>query len=202
MGVDPYKSHGKKEILIICTSCKQLDSTEDRSRITRIFFAARLSARIRVKSASKLSTELSNRGLFEDLVLCSFDVESCSYNYRNCNYGAASPSVGYNILANPNEVSSDPVLAFKTALWLWTTASPPNPSCHDVMIGNWIPSNADIAAGREPGFGETIYILDGEIECHLTSAAASNLIRLYEYFCTELGVSPGPNLSCASAQAY
>jgi chitinase len=117
-----------------------------------------------------LSSDLSNRELFKDLVLCSFDVESCSYNYRNFNYGAASASVGYNILANPNEVSSDPVLAFKTA-------------------------------GREPGFGETINIINGG-ECDQTSAAASNRITYYQNFCSQLGVSPGSNLSCASAQPY
>jgi hypothetical protein len=110
--------------------------------------------------------------------------------------------VGYNILANPNQVSNDPVLAFKTALWFWTTASPPEPSCHDVMIGNWTPSSADIAAGREPGFGETINIINGGIECDQTSAAASNRITYYENFCSQLGVSPGSNLSCASAQPY
>lgn len=120
----------------------------------------------------------------------------------NFNYGAASASVGYNILANPNQVSSDPVLAFKTALWFWTTASPPKPSCHDVMIGNWTPSSADIAAGREPGFGETINIINGGIECDQTSSAASNRITYYQNFCSQLGVSPGPNLSCASAQPY
>ncbi len=180
----------------MCTSCKQLYSTKDRTRINRIFSAARLFARIRVKSASKLSTDLSNR------VVCSFDVESCSYYYRNYNYGAASPSVGYNILANPNQVCSDPVLAFKTALWFWTTASPPKPSCHDVMIENWTPSSADMAAGREPGFGETINIINGGIECGHTSAAASNRIAYYQNFCSQLGVSPGSNLSCASAQPY
>ncbi|CAK9215606.1 unnamed protein product [Sphagnum troendelagicum] len=120
----------------------------------------------------------------------------------NFNYGAASASVGSNILANPNQVSSDPVLAFKTALWFWTTASPPKPSCHDVMIGNWTPSSADIAAGREPGFGETINIINGGIECDQTSAAASNRITYYQNFCSQLGVSPGSNLNCASAQPY
>jgi len=120
----------------------------------------------------------------------------------NFNYGAASASVGSNILANPNQVSTDPVLAFKTALWFWTTASPPKPSCHDVMIGNWTPSSADIAAGREPGFGETINIINGGIECDQTSAAASNRITYYQNFCSQLGVSPGSNLSCASAQPY
>jgi hypothetical protein len=54
MGVDPFNSHGKK--LLIITSCKQLDSTDQeiRSRIDRIF-ETRLFPRIRVK-AWKLST--------------------------------------------------------------------------------------------------------------------------------------------------
>jgi hypothetical protein len=47
--VDPFNSHGKK--LLIITSCKQLDSTDQeiRSRIDRIF-ETRLFPRIRVKA--------------------------------------------------------------------------------------------------------------------------------------------------------
>ncbi|CAK9208740.1 unnamed protein product [Sphagnum jensenii] len=123
-----------------------------------------------------------------------------SWNY---NYGAASGSVGYDILSNPNQVANDPTLAFKTALWFWTTAaSATEPSCHDVMVGNWTPSSTDVADGREPGFGETINIINGGIECGQANTAASNRITYYENFCSQLNVSPGSNLDCQSATPY
>lgn len=123
-----------------------------------------------------------------------------SWNY---NYGAASVPVGYDILSNPNQVANDPTLAFKTALWFWTTAaSATEPSCHDVMVGNWTPSSTDVADGREPGFGETINIINGGIECGQTNTAASNRINYYENFCSQLNVSPGSNLDCQSATPY
>ncbi|CAK9869808.1 unnamed protein product [Sphagnum jensenii] len=120
----------------------------------------------------------------------------------NYNYGAASGSVGYNILADPDEVATNATLSFETALWFWTTPASPKPSCHNVMVGNWTPSSEDIADGREPGFGETINIINGGLECGTSSAAANNRITYYENFCSQLGVSPGSNLSCASATPY
>ncbi len=60
--------------------------------------------------------------------------------------------MAYDILADPDEVANNAVISFETALWFWTTPSPPKPSCHDVMVGNWSPSSEDIADGREPGF--------------------------------------------------
>ncbi|CAK9237057.1 unnamed protein product, partial [Sphagnum troendelagicum] len=114
----------------------------------------------------------------------------------NYNYGAASGSVGYNILADPDEVANNAVISFETALWFWTTPSPPKPSCHDVMVGNWSPSSDDIADGREQGFGETINIINGGIECGQSSSSANNRIAYYENFCSQLGVSPGSNLDC------
>jgi chitinase len=111
--------------------------------------------------------------------------------------------VGYDILSNPNQVANDPTLAFKTALWFWTTAaSATEPSCHDVMVGNWTPSSTDVADGREPGFGETINIINGGIECGQPNTAASNRINYYENFCSQLNVSPGSNLDCQSATPY
>ncbi|CAK9866738.1 unnamed protein product [Sphagnum jensenii] len=123
-----------------------------------------------------------------------------SWNY---NYGAASGSVGYDILSNPDQVANDPTLSFKTALWFWTTAaSATEPSCHDVMVGNWTPSSTDVADGREPGFGETINIINGGIECGKPDAAASDRISYYQNFSSQLNVSPGSNLDCQSATPY
>lgn len=123
---------------------------------------------------------------------------------RNYNYGAASGSVGQDILSNPDLVAYDSTLAFKTAFWFWTTASGSKPSCHDVMIGNWTPSSSDTAAGRAAGFGVTIDIINGGIECGsgTATAAATNRVTYYKDFCSKLGVDPGQNLDCTNMQKF
>jgi hypothetical protein len=80
---------------------------------------------------------------------------------RNYNYGAASAKVGANILAQPYLVSQDPILAFKSSLYFWTSGPGTIPSIHEVLIGKWKPSKADQEAGRKPGFGVTIDIING-----------------------------------------
>jgi len=122
---------------------------------------------------------------------------------RNYNYGAARGSVGYDILSNPNQVANDPTLAFQTALWFWTIgATATEPTCHDVMVGNWTPTSTDMADGRKPGFGETINIINGGLECGQVNIAASNRITNYENFCSQLNVIPGSNLDCQTATHY
>jgi hypothetical protein len=75
----------------------------------------------------------------------------CSYNYA-----MAGQALGFDGVNNPDAVASDPVLAFRTALWFWMTPQSPKPSAHVVMAGRWTPSGVDAAAGRTPGFGELV----------------------------------------------
>jgi hypothetical protein len=79
----------------------------------------------------------------------------CSYNY-----GPAGQAVGFDGLNNPEIVATDPVIAFKTALWFWMTPQSPKPSCHDVMAGRYTPTATDIAANRLPGYGELPLLQD------------------------------------------
>ncbi|CAN5958783.1 unnamed protein product [Sphagnum jensenii] len=119
------------------------------------------------------------------------------------NYGAASPSVGSDILCNPDKVAEDPVLAFKTAIWFWTTPQSPKPSCHDVMVGRWSPSDNDVALGRKPGFGQTINIINGFYECGPRwGREGQNRVQYYRDFCRALNVSPGEYLECKAATPY
>ncbi|CAM6035232.1 unnamed protein product [Sphagnum compactum] len=123
-----------------------------------------------------------------------------SWNY---NYGAASPSVGSDILCNPDKVAEDPVLAFKTAIWFWTTPQHPKPSCHDVIVGRWSPSVNDVELGRKPGFGQTINIINGGKECGaLWGKEGQNRVKYYKDFSGSLNVSPGENLECKDATPY
>jgi predicted chitinase/LysM repeat protein len=102
----------------------------------------------------------------------------------NFNYGACGAAIGKDLLNNPGLVSTDGTVTFMTALWFWMTTQPPKPSCHDAI--------------RSSGFGMTINVINGGIECGLAtpSPQAQHRIQLYQQYCGMLGVSPGNNLQC------
>lgn len=104
-----------------------------------------------------------------------------SWNY---NYGACGAALGIDLLNNPDLVSTDSAIAFMSALWFWMTPQSPKPSCHDAI--------------RTSGFGMTINIINGGIECGKgqVTPQAQHRIQLYEQFTQQLGVTPGENLSC------
>ncbi|GKU77424.1 chitinase [Paenibacillus sp. L3-i20] len=88
-----------------------------------------------------------------------------SWNY---NYGLFS-SIIYGtkdtLLEEPELIVKDGKLGFMTAILFWMTPQPPKPSAHDVMVGNWTPSETDITKGlTSPGFGITIMIINGNLE--------------------------------------
>lgn len=125
-----------------------------------------------------------------------------SYNY---NYGACGAAIGADLLQQPDLVSTDPTISWKTALWFWTTAQNPKPSCEAVMDGGWSPSQQDLAAGRQAGFGETINIINGGIECGPGASGASEAadrVTQYTNICGQLGVATGPNIDCTNMQHY
>ena len=123
-----------------------------------------------------------------------------SWNY---NYGAAGEALGLNLLANPDLVKSDGAIAFSTALWFWMTPQPPKPSCHAVISGGWTPSNDDVSKGRVPGFGMTINIINGGLECgQPTNSKVEDRVGFYNRFCEMLGVSADDNIYCDRMQSY
>jgi chitinase len=130
-----------------------------------------------------------------------------SYNF---NYGQAGRALGVDLLAQPALVATNGVIAFKTALWFWMTAQSPKPSCHDVMTGRWTPSSADLSAGRRPGFGMTINIINGGLECGyalqnpaaMTPPNVADRVRFYATFTRGLGVSQGDTVECGTMQHY
>jgi hypothetical protein len=119
----------------------------------------------------------------------------------NGNYGYASDCIlgDKNILLkNPNLVETDPVLAFETAIYFWMTPQTYKPSAHDVMIGKWQPKSADKIKKRVPGFGMTINIVNGALECNQGENQINMLERIgyYQHFLTKLGVSD-TNCACS-----
>lgn len=123
-----------------------------------------------------------------------------SWNY---NYGAAGQALGLNLLDNPDQVKLDGTVAFSTALWFWMTRQEPKPSCHEVMSGGWTPNPDDVSLGRTPGFGMTINIINGGLECGIpTDDRVRRRVEFYTGFCQMLGVTPGDNLYCNGMRPY
>lgn len=119
------------------------------------------------------------------------------------NYQLAGDALGVDLVSNPDLVSTDAVISWKTALWFWLTSQSPKPSSHDVMLGNWTPTEADSAAGRVPGYGVTTNIINGGIECgHGENNANDDRIGYYKRYSDMLGVSYGDNLDCYTQQPF
>lgn len=96
---------------------------------------------------------------------------SWNYNYAQC-----GQSLGQDFLRQPELVSSNPTLAFRTALWFWVN---------------------NVRPVLNQGFGATIRAIDGDLECNGRSPDKVNArISYYIDYCGQLGVDPGPNLSC------
>jgi len=127
-----------------------------------------------------------------------------SWNY---NYGQFSEAWFGNrdsLLLHPELLSKNPLLSFASAIWFWTTAQFPKPSCHDIMVGKWIPTKDDVSKGRLAGFGATVNIINGGIECGKGTDAERTKYRYgyYTYFCNYFHVAPGENIGCANQKPF
>ncbi|HVW97331.1 MAG TPA: chitinase [Mucilaginibacter sp.] len=126
----------------------------------------------------------------------------------NGNYGYASDCIFGDkkiLLDNPDQVATDPVTAFKTAIYFWMTPQTSRPSAHDVMIGKWQPNPADKVANRAPGFGMTINIINGPVECNKgeNNFSMNDRIGFYRHFLNVFGISDANcACSCGSMKPY
>ncbi|XP_052135334.1 chitinase 10 [Oryza glaberrima] len=121
----------------------------------------------------------------------------------NFNYGPAGQALGFDGLRNPEIVANCSDIAFQTALWFWMTPRDTKPSCHQVMVGEYRPGPADVAANRTAGFGLVTNIVNGGLECNRAGdARVNNRIGFYRRYCQVLGVDVGPNLDCEHQQPF
>lgn len=125
----------------------------------------------------------------------------------NTNYGLASSVIFSDkmvLLNSPDLVIIDPSVAFKSAIFYWMTPVYPKPSLHDIMSGSWKPNAADSAAGRLPGFGMTINIINGAIECGKgLNPLAADRIGFYHYILKRLGAEDTDcACECGAMQAF
>ena len=123
-----------------------------------------------------------------------------SWNY---NYGQAGEALGIPLLTEPGLVTSDGATSFSTALWFWMTPQSPKPSAHDVMVGAWTPTADDMNKGRLAGFGMTINIINGGLECGKpTTPQVEDRLGFFARMTDLLGVDVGQNTLCDSMQPY
>lgn len=127
-----------------------------------------------------------------------------SWNY---NYGKFSEVWFGNkdsLLKNPSELAQDPVLAFVSAIWFWMTPQFPKPSCHDIMVGSWVPESQDSAKGRLPGFGAVVNVINGGVSCgsSLEEVKTVYRYRYYQFFCDYFEVPAGENISCTTQRPF
>jgi hypothetical protein len=126
-----------------------------------------------------------------------------SYAY---NYGLAGKDLNLPLLQQPELVSTDGIIAFKTALWFWMRDQKPKPSCHNVICGNWQPNAEDIAKNRKPGFGMLINIINGGLECNtsdpIMQRRREERIGFYKWFSEFLQVKMNDNFDCSGMGIY
>ncbi len=128
-----------------------------------------------------------------------------SYHY---NYGPFSQAMFGDatvLLNNPDQVAES-WLNVASAVFFFVYPQPPKPSMLHVVDGTWVPNDVDRAAGIEPGFGATINVINGGLECNsgAEKPQAANRIAYYTQFTNYLKVPIGTNekLGCANMAAF
>jgi hypothetical protein len=127
-----------------------------------------------------------------------------SWNYNYGQFSQAWYGSKDTLLEHPEYLSKEPIASFASAIWFWMTAQAPKPSCHNVMAGNWKPTAEDIKKGRLPGFGTTLNIINGGVECGKPVVTLKTKYRYeyYKYFCKYFNVDPGQNIECVDQKPF
>ncbi len=140
-----------------------------------------------------------------------------SYNY---NYGRFSWQYfkDMRFTENPYLLVTDEYIdeSFVSGFWFYMTPVSQKPSMHEVVTGLWQPNAVDDADNIKPGFGATINIINGALECGkgTEQPGAANRIAFYvggtaqekvvNGTLRDLGLDPSleQNLSCKDQKPF
>jgi chitodextrinase len=124
-----------------------------------------------------------------------------SYHY---NYGPFSEAMfdgdATVLLDDPARVA-DTWLNIASAIYFYVTPQPPKPSMLHVADGTWQPNEVDEEQGIKPGFGATINVINGGVECgHGETKQAANRVKYYREFAPlfEVPIGDDEELGCAT----
>ncbi|QDQ29203.1 chitin-binding protein [Chitinimonas arctica] len=128
-----------------------------------------------------------------------------SYNYNYGPFSDAMYGTVRTLLDNPERVA-DSWLNLASAVFFFVYPQPPKPSMLHIVDGSWQANAADRAAGISAGYGATIHIINGGIECGhgYDKPQALNRIAYYREMAAYLGVpiAAGEVLNCAGMQPF
>ena len=131
-------------------------------------------------------------GTFEDGEFKSYfgrGAKQLSYNY---NYGPFSEAMfsDVSVLMNNPELVADTWLNLASAIFFFFYPQPPKPSMLHVIDGTWQPNERDISNGLVTGFGVTIQIINGGVECGGSTVIQQSINRIdyYQHFANYLQV--------------
>lgn len=127
-----------------------------------------------------------------------------SWNYNYGQFSEAWFGTKDSLLQHPEWIEQNSMLAFASALWFWMAPQFPKPSCHEIMTGKWKPNTADLQKGRKPGFGATVNVINGGVECGSGKDMDKTKYRYeyYKYFCKYFHVTPGDNIECTNQTPF
>lgn len=103
-----------------------------------------------------------------------------SYNY---NYGPFSDAMYGDVrpLLDKPELVADTWMNLASAVFFFVYPQPPKPSMLHVIDGTWQPNDHDKENGLVSGFGVTIQIINGGVECGGADENAQSLNRIAYY---------------------
>jgi len=97
-----------------------------------------------------------------------------SWNYNYAAFSKKMTGDANTYLLEPDRIVTDGWPALASAIWFWMTPQTPKPSMHEVVTGLWAPNDADTTANIVAGFGTTIHIINGGLECGEDATAPKN----------------------------
>lgn len=103
-----------------------------------------------------------------------------SYNY---NYGLFSEAMYGDVrpLLDKPQLVADSWMNLASAVFFFVYPQPPKPSMLHVIDGTWQPNDRDKSNGLVPGFGVSIQIINGGVECGGATENAQSLNRIAYY---------------------